>query len=150
MDALLQTFLNILIVKKTKKQKRNKIILKIISSNLLISCKKKGKRKSPRFWIPSGQSSPWWDNFCARQKDSEKWKENFCMSQETFQKLHTEPRPYIKQNQTRFWGLFSVEKQVVSVLCYFAHEGKMRKLGNSFGIGELKVWKIIRIVLFSL
>ena len=133
MDALLQTFLNILIMKKKQKQKRNKIILKIISSNVLICCKKKGKRKSSRFWIPSGQSSPWWDNFYAGQKDSEKWKENLCMSQESFQKLHTEPRPYIKQNQTRN-----------------AYEGKMRTLRNSFGIGELKVWKIIRSVLFSL
>ena len=133
MDALLQAFLNILIMKKKQKQKRNKIILKIISSNVLISCKKKDKRKSPRFWIPSGQSSPWWDTFCAGQKDSEKWKENFCMSQESFQKLHTEPRPYIKQNQTRN-----------------AYEGKMRTLRNSFGIGELKVWKIIRSVLLSL
>ena len=82
----LQTFLNFLIMKK--QQKRNKIIHKMISSNISKSSIKKSKRNSPNFWIRPGQTSSWWDNFCASQKVSEKWKENFRMSQESFEIMY--------------------------------------------------------------
>ena len=98
--ASLQTFLNFLIMKK--QQKRNKIIRKFISSTISKSSTKKSKRNFPRFWIRPGQTSSWWDNFCAGQKVSEEWKENFRMSQESFGKLCTELRPYILKNKTRF------------------------------------------------
>ena len=39
-------------------------------------CKKKGKRNFPRFRIWPGQTSYWWDNYCAVQKFYEYWKEN--------------------------------------------------------------------------
>ena len=68
----LQTFLNFSIMKK--QQKRKKIIHKIISSNISKSSIKKSKRNSPNFWIRPGQTSSWWDNFCASHKVSEKWK----------------------------------------------------------------------------
>ena len=55
--ASLQTFLNLLIMKN--QQKRNKIIHKIILSNILRFSKKKGKRNSPRFSIRPGQTSSW-------------------------------------------------------------------------------------------
>ena len=94
--ASLQIFLNFLIMKK--QQKRNKIIYKIVSSNISKSSKKKGKRNSPRFWIRPEQTGSWWDNFCAGQKVSEEWKEMLCISQENFEKLCTELRPYILEH----------------------------------------------------
>ena len=84
--ASLQTFLNFSIMKK--QQKRNKIIHKIISSNISKSSIKKSKRNSPIFWIWPGQTSSWWDIFCASRKVFEKWKENFCMSEESFEIMY--------------------------------------------------------------
>ena len=52
MQESLQTFLKLLIIKK--QQKINRIIHKIISF-----IKKKGKRKSPIFWIRPGQTRLW-------------------------------------------------------------------------------------------
>ena len=99
--ASLQTFLNFLIMKK-QKQKRNNIIQKIISSNIIKSSKRKDNINSPRFWIRPGPTSLWWDNFFPCQKFFEEWKENFGMPQESFEKLCTELRPYIQKNKTRF------------------------------------------------
>ena len=142
--ASLPTFVNFLIMKK--QQKRNKIIHKIISSTISKSSKKKAKRNSPRFRTGPGQTSSWWDDFCAAQKVSEEWKENFRMSQESFEKLCTELRPYIQKNKTRFRDPITVEKQVAATLYYLADEGRMWKVANSFGIGKSKVSKIIRRV----
>ena len=94
-----------------KEQKRSKIIHKIISSNILNFSKKKDGRSSPRRWICPGQTSSWWDTFCAGQRVSEEWKENFHTFQESFEKLCPELRLYIQENKTRFWDLISVEKQ---------------------------------------
>ena len=95
--ASLQTFLNFLIMEK--QQKRNKINNKITSSTISKSFIKKSKRKSPRFWIRTGQISSWWDNFCAGQKFSKEWKENFCMPKKSYEKLCTKLRPYIQKNE---------------------------------------------------
>ena len=81
--ASLPTFVNFLLMKK--QQKRNKIIHKIISSTISKSSKKIAKRNSPRFRTGPGQTSSWWDDFCAAQKVSEEWKENLRMSQESFE-----------------------------------------------------------------
>ena len=142
--ASLQTFLSFLIMKK--QQKRNKIIHKFISSTISKSSTKKAKLNSPRFWIRPGQTSSWWENFCAGQKVSEEWKENFHTSQESFEKLCTELRPYSQKNKTRFWDPISVEKQVAATLYYLADEGRLRNVTNSFGIGKSTVFKIIRRV----
>ena len=127
-----------------KQRKRNKIIRKINSPTISKSSKNKGKRNSSTFW-----TSSWWDNFCAIQKVSEEWKENFCMSQEIFKKLCTKLRPYIQKNKG-FQDPSSVEKQVAATLFYFADEGRMRKVENSFGVRKSTILKIVRCVLFLL
>ena len=132
--ASLQTCLNFLIMKKNTKKK---------SSTISKTSTKKAKRNSLRFWIRPGQTSSWWDNFCAGQKVSEEWKENLRMSQESFEKLCTGLRPCIQKNKNRFRDPISVEKQVSATLYYFADEGRMRKVANSFGIGKSTVSKII-------
>ena len=141
--ASLQTFLNYLI--KKKEQKRNKLIRKFISSTVSKSSTKKTKRNSPRLWIRPGQTSSWWDNFCAGQKVSEEWKENFCTSQESFEKLCTELRPYIQKNKTRFRDPISVEKQVATTLYYLADEDRMRKVANSFGNSTVSKLQILLV-----
>ena len=101
-----------------------------------------GKRKSLRFWIRTGPTSSWWDNFCAGQKVSEEWKENFHIPQENFEKLCTKRRPYIQKNKG-FQDPISVEKQVAAAY-YLADGCRMRKVANSCGIEKSTISKIIR------
>ena len=68
-------------------------------STISKSSKKKGKRKSPRFWIRSGQTGSWQYNLCAGQQVSEEWEENFYMPQKSFEKLCTKLGPYIQKNK---------------------------------------------------
>ena len=110
---------------------------KFISSIISKSSKKKGKINSLRFWIRPAQISPWWDNFLRRS-------ERLRTPQESFEKLCTKLRPYIQKSK-EFRDLISVEKQVVSSLCYLADEGSMRKVASSFVIEKSK---IVRHVLF--
>ena len=64
--ASLHTFLNFLIM--WKQHKRNNINHKITSSTISKPSKKKDKRKSQRFWIPTGQTSLWWIIFASVRK----------------------------------------------------------------------------------
>ena len=145
--ASLHTFLNFLIM--WKQQKRNNINHKITSSTISKPSKKKDKRKSQRFWIPTGQTSSWWDNFCACQKVSDKWKENFCIPQKRFEKLRMKLRPYIQKNRG-FRNPIYVEKQMATALYCLANEGRIQRVANYFGIEKSTISKIIRLVLFLL
>ena len=69
------------------------------------------------------------------------------MPQESFEKLCSKPRPYIQWNKG-FRDSISVEKQVTATLYYLADKGRLRKVANSFGMGELTVSKIIMRVSF--
>ena len=80
-QSLSHVVFSVLLMKKQRK--RNEIIGKIISSNILKSSKKKGKRNSPRFCTGPRQTSSRC-NFFASQKFSEEWKENFRMSSKKF------------------------------------------------------------------
>ena len=70
------------------------------------------------------------------------------MHQESFEKLCIKLKPYIQKNKG-FQDPISVEKQVTPALYYLADEGRMRKMADSFGIGNLTISKIIRRVLLS-
>ena len=71
------------------------------------------------------------------------------MPQEIFEKLCIKLRPSIQKNKG-FRDPVSVEKKVAAALYCLADEGRMRKVGNSFGIGKWTISKIIRCVLFLL
>ena len=89
------------------------------------------------------------DNFCVRQKVSEKWKEDLCIPQKSFEKLRMKLRPYIQKNKG-FRNPIYVEKQLATALYCLADEGRIQKVANYFGIEKSTISKIIRLGLLLL
>ena len=56
----MQSFLNILLVRKKINQRK---ILLLLSKNNQFNKKRKRKRNSANSWVKSGQTSLWWDKF---------------------------------------------------------------------------------------
>ena len=52
--------------------------------------------RARRFWIWTGRTSAWWDNFVSQTVVPEEWKENFRMSRPSLLRLSEELRPYIR------------------------------------------------------
>ena len=114
----------------------------IADSNKRRNTKKK-ERKPPRFWVRPGRSSRWWTNILNNKATLEEWRVNCRMSEALFYMLCQELRPYLTKQTTKLRKPVSVETQVAVTLYYFADEGIMRKVSNTFGLGKATVSKVI-------
>ncbi|XDV36622.1 hypothetical protein PO909_006368 [Leuciscus waleckii] len=81
-------------------------------------------RQRRRFWVRSGRTAVWWENFENEDVVPDEWRENCRMSRSSLLSLSELLRPYIEAETTvmRF--------PVACTLYYLSDEGRLRKTAN--------------------
>uniref|UniRef100_A0A3B3E024 Putative nuclease HARBI1 n=1 Tax=Oryzias melastigma TaxID=30732 RepID=A0A3B3E024_ORYME len=90
------------------------------------------ERRRRRFWVRTGRTASWWENFELKVVLLDEWRENFRMSRLSLLSLSELLRPHIEGQPTVMRSPVDVVKKVARTLYYLADEGILRKTANAF------------------